>query len=144
MTETYLIDAFLQGDKAAFNDLVRLWHTRIYNFVLRYVGDRDEASDLAQQTFIRAYTGLARLEDPDSFSTWIYRIAMNACRDAGRARQRRVMVDAEDEAVAVELQANPATRPDATTQAGELRDLLKPCTAIDSRRTTRRGDYEGV
>jgi len=124
LTEADLINAFKRGDRGAFNDLVRLWHPRIYNFVLRYAGDRDEAADLAQQTFIRAYSALSKLENPEKSSTWIYQIALNASRDAGRTRQRRPTVDVDDENIAAALGDDVLSRPDAVAHERDVRDLL--------------------
>ena len=85
MTDEALIIAFLNGDTDAFNTLVTRWRKPIYNFVLRYAADRDSAEDLTQQTFIRAYQGLRKLDKPTRFSSWLYRIALNAARDVGRS-----------------------------------------------------------
>ena len=64
MNDAELIAQFRAGQIAAFNTLVKRWECPIYNFVLRYVGNRDDARDLCQQTFIRAYKSMRRLRDP--------------------------------------------------------------------------------
>ena len=59
---------------------------------MRYVGEREEAKDLVQKTFIQVYKGMSKLKDRDRFSTWFYRIALNICRNAARVRQRHSIV----------------------------------------------------
>jgi RNA polymerase sigma-70 factor (ECF subfamily) len=84
-----VIERVLKGDTEAFNLLVRQWEKPIYNFILRMIRDRDEAMDLCQESFMKAYRELGTLKDRDRFSAWLYRIAHNTCysrlrRDAGK------------------------------------------------------------
>jgi RNA polymerase sigma-70 factor (ECF subfamily) len=65
------------GSVDAYNLLVSRWEKRIFNYLLRLVGDREDAMDLSQDVFLKAYQGLRKLEDPDRFSPWLYRIAHN-------------------------------------------------------------------
>jgi RNA polymerase sigma-70 factor, ECF subfamily len=74
-----LVERVLEGDSEAFNLLVRQWEKPIYNFILRMIGDREEAMDLSQDVFMKAYRELATLKDLDRFSAWLYRIAHNTC-----------------------------------------------------------------
>lgn len=84
-----IIERVLKGDTEAFNLLVRQWEKPIYNFIFRLTGDRDEAMDLCQESFMKAYRELPTLKDRDRFSAWLYRIAHNTCfskmrKDAGK------------------------------------------------------------
>ncbi|MCZ6633441.1 MAG: sigma-70 family RNA polymerase sigma factor [bacterium] len=128
MTDAELITRFLSGQITAFNTLVKRWERPIYNFILRYVGNREETRDLSQQTFIRAYKSLKRLRDPEKFSTWLYQIALNSCRDAARSRSRRPLsLDALQENGVddlPELATSPTHHPDAFAHAQNVRDLL--------------------
>lgn len=128
MTDAELIARFLSGQINAFNTLVKRWERPIYNFILRYVGNREETRDLSQQTFIRAYKSLKRLRDPEKFSTWLYQVALNSCRDAARNRSRRPLsLDAlqeNDFDDLPELATSPAHHPDAFAHAQNVRDLL--------------------
>ena len=63
MTDAELVAQSLSGNVTAFNTLVRRWERPIYNFILRYAGNREDARDLCQKTFIRAYGSLKRLRD---------------------------------------------------------------------------------
>ncbi len=89
MTDTELIKKFLSGDVNAFNTLVWRWEKSVYNFILRYMGDREESQDICQKTFIRVYRKLNLLRDSEKFSTWLYQIAINICRDEIKSRSRR-------------------------------------------------------
>ena len=74
-----LVERVLKGDTEAFNLLILQWEKPIYNFILRLIGDREEAMDLCQESFMKAYRELATLKDRDRFSSWLYRIAHNTC-----------------------------------------------------------------
>ena len=77
------------GDSAAFEQLIDCYKHRIYNYVLRMVGDPDTAEDIAQETFIRAYSSLASFRGASSVQTWLYRIASNLAIDTMRRRKYR-------------------------------------------------------
>ncbi len=79
-----LVRAFQEGNRGAFDALVKRHHGRIFNLCFRMLGDSDEANDLAQETFIKAFNGLKRFRFEASFSTWLYRIAVNACKNRMR------------------------------------------------------------
>ena len=129
MTDAELIHRFLDGDITAFNRLTRKWESAAFNFILRYTGDREEAKDLCQKTFIRVYKGLRRLRERDRFPTWFYRIALNTCRDAARVRQRRpiISMDAleEDERDQVpELATSRLSSPESIAHRKSVKELL--------------------
>jgi RNA polymerase sigma-70 factor, ECF subfamily len=74
-----LVAAATNGDRAAFDVLVRRHQRTVYGVCYRFSGDHADASDLAQDAFVRAYRGLARFKGDAAFSTWLYRIAVNVC-----------------------------------------------------------------
>ncbi len=84
-----LIEKSQKGDEHAFGKLVGLWFKRIYNFSLKYFSDHDLAMEVTQQTFIVAFNKITKLRDADSFKFWIYKIALNHCREEDRKRKRR-------------------------------------------------------
>lgn len=88
MTDGELIDQFVGGNLHAFNTLVWRWEKPIYNFILRYVDDAEEARDLCQTTFVKVYRNLHRLRDRERFRPWLYQIAVNLSRDALKKRRR--------------------------------------------------------
>jgi RNA polymerase sigma-70 factor (ECF subfamily) len=129
MNDAELIDRFRGGQAAAFNALVWRWQDRLFNFVFRYVGDREEARDLCQQVFIRAYRALGSLRATERFSTWIYQIAVNVCRDRQRRRRQLLSLEGFQEEHGrwpslLEEHPGQLPPPDARAQARDLRDLL--------------------
>ena len=135
MTDKELIEKFVNSDDiTAFNTLVWRWQKPIYNFILRYIGNREDAHDLSQQVFVRVHRNLAKLKKPGSFSSWIYQIAANICRDLIKQRKRRAVVSLENmqEAGALDLSkyseltllSDQVQHPDRVVSRSELRDLL--------------------
>jgi RNA polymerase sigma-70 factor (ECF subfamily) len=140
MTDGDLINKFLNGPDtpegvSAFNTLVWRWEKPMYNFILRYLGKREEARDLTQQVFIKVYRNLARLKDRERFSSWIYQIAANLCRDLIKQRRRRQSFSLEnlresgtlDEAAHPELTLHPeaSLHPDKVVSRNELKEILE-------------------
>lgn len=117
MSDAELIEKFLNGDVSAFNALVGRWEKSLYNFILRYLGNRDEAKDLCQETFIRAYRNLRFLRDPQKFSTWMHQIALNACRDHFKKRQRQNTFSLNGFHGPEEAAASPAMKMEKTSAA---------------------------
>ena len=94
MTEdSKVIERVLDGDPEAFNLLIREWERPIYNFIVRMIGDRNEAMDLSQDCFMKAYRELRTLKDRDRFSSWLYRIAHNACLSQIRRNHGKTWVE---------------------------------------------------
>ena len=85
--EAKLIARSLKQDSDAFGQLVERYATVIVNLAYRMVGDRTEAEDLAQETFVAAFKALPRFRADSKFSTWLYRIAANKCKDWLRAKR---------------------------------------------------------
>ena len=87
--DALLVERALNQDLAAFEALVSRYQDRIIGFSARMLGDRDEAEDVAQETFVKAYRNLESFRGASAFSTWLYRIATNLCIDRARAKKRR-------------------------------------------------------
>lgn len=88
--EMTLIARAQAQDDAAFDQIMRLHADRIYNYVRRMVGNPQDAEDITQEVFIRAYQGLSQFDGRSSLSTWLFRIATNLCIDHKRRQSRRV------------------------------------------------------
>lgn len=84
-----LIDKARAGDQQAFNKLVGLWFKRIYNFSLKYFGEHDLAMEATQKTFIAVFNNIKKLQNIESFRFWVYRIALNQCREEDRRKNRK-------------------------------------------------------
>jgi RNA polymerase sigma-70 factor (ECF subfamily) len=72
-----LIRAAKRGKVEAYNVLISRWEKRVFNYLLRLVGNREDAMDLSQEVFLKAYQNLGRLQDPARFGPWMFRIAHN-------------------------------------------------------------------
>ena len=105
-----LVRRVQHGDKKAFDVLVRKYQQKIVKLISRYVRDQDEALDVAQETFIKAYRALANFRGESAFYTWLYRIAINTAKNYLVAQSRRppdTDIDAED---AVQFEGDSALR----------------------------------
>jgi RNA polymerase sigma-70 factor (ECF subfamily) len=91
------IERFLAGDRAAFDELMRRHERPIYSLAMRYLRDHDEASDIMQRTFLKAFEKLHGFERRSLFRTWLYRIAVNLCKNRLRDEGRWQKVDPEEE-----------------------------------------------
>ena len=117
MTEFFengVIRSVLDGNINDFEQLVTAYEKNVYNLALRMVGDPDDAADITQETFIKAYRALGSFRGDSKFSSWLYRIASNVCLDFLRSRSRRAQVplsfeneDAEGEIELPDMSQNP-------------------------------------
>lgn len=123
-SDEYLLELALQGDGTCFGELSQRWQNKIYGFIYRYVGNREEARDLTQDTFAKAYQHLDRLSDPSRFSSWLYKIALNECRMRFRRRRHVTAVPLEDY-VLQERDVSEAASPEEALAAGETTRILK-------------------
>ncbi len=92
MTDSEVVQRFLDGEERAFGELVNRYDNRLVNFVHRTVGDRERSQDLVQETFVRVYRHLHRFDQSKKFSTWIYTIASNLAKNELRNRSRNPLV----------------------------------------------------
>jgi RNA polymerase sigma-70 factor, ECF subfamily len=88
-TEAAVVTRARQGDGAAFEQLYQAHRGRVYTLCLSLCGDAEEAQDLLQETFVRAYRSLTRFRGDSRFSTWLHCIAVNQYRDSLRRRARQ-------------------------------------------------------
>ncbi len=103
-----LIEQARRGKVEAYNLLVSRWEKRIYNYLLRLVKNREDALDLAQDVFLKAYQNLRKLEDPGRFGPWLYRIAHNEAYSS--LRKNRPETDLEDAEFEPWVQPGPSRR----------------------------------
>ncbi len=115
MNECHLIKAILDGDAHEYAVLVNRYQRPIFNLLLRMTGCREEAADLAQEAFLKAYENLERFKTGESFFPWLYAIAVNLARDRWRKQQhaanhaeqlRQAVESCPDDPAGVEEQLN--------------------------------------
>lgn len=117
-----LVVAARDGDQSAFEELVRATYADTYTLAYRLTGDEEDARDVVQESYLRAYRGLGRFRGDAQFSTWLYRITANCASThlGRRVRHRHEQLD--DEAPAAD--PYPGNDPSAQAEAGALRDRL--------------------
>jgi len=122
------------GHDSALNSLMSRHAERLFNYLLRQLSNEAEASDLAQETFVRVYQNRARFNPAQKFSTWLYAIATNPLRDRFRWHKRhpQVSLDAENEnggaildTIAEDEAASPGERIVAEERAIEVRRAVE-------------------
>ena len=90
--ENELIKKAQNGDGAAFEELISPYTTIVYNIALRILGNPEDASDASQEALIRVYRNIGKFKGDSKFSTWLYRIAYNACIDEYRRRKSKLNI----------------------------------------------------
>jgi len=95
-----LIKKSQQGDQKAFEQLIIKYEKKVYTIAYRMMGNHEDASDLAQEAFIKVFRSIKSFRGEASFSTWIYHVVANVCRD--QLRKQKVKVNSLDEPVAYE------------------------------------------
>ncbi|HPF21807.1 MAG TPA: sigma-70 family RNA polymerase sigma factor [Syntrophomonas sp.] len=99
-SDQLLVKRTLRGDTYAFDELVKTYQNKVYMLAYRYMGNEDDANDMAQESFIKAFRSLRSFKGDASFGTWIYRITTNVCLDELRRRKRKIVPLSLDEPLA--------------------------------------------
>ncbi len=122
LSDEELVIRTRRGSPAAFEELVRRYQDRVFAILIGMVGNHEDALDLAQETFLRAYTRLPGFRGNCAFYTWLYRIAVNLSTDYFRRKARRP-VSLDD--VTWEPAAALADSPHHAAESSELARLLE-------------------
>src|SRR6201995_4565534 len=102
-TDEELVARSVGGDADSFNELIRRWERPIYALAYRTIGREEDARDVCQETFLRAFRALKGFKGQAKFSSWLYRIALNLCRDWVRRERRQPIAQAPEGVDLVEL-----------------------------------------
>jgi RNA polymerase sigma-70 factor (ECF subfamily) len=113
-TDEELVARSIGGDADSFNELVLRWERPIYALAYRTLGREEDARDVCQETFMRAFRALPAFRGQAKFSSWLYRIALNLCRDWMRRERRSAVLQPLDTVDPPELAA--ATRPEESIE----------------------------
>jgi len=131
-TDEDLIQSVAQGEKVAFDELVRRHKVRLYNYLLRLLRDPTEAEEITQETFIRAYVNAEKYRTIARFTTWLYTIGTNLVRNRIRKFKSTPKImsisysrgeDDEDDRGAIDL-PDKSDLPDRTVEKGEMHQLV--------------------
>jgi RNA polymerase sigma-70 factor (ECF subfamily) len=104
-TDEELVARSIGGDSDSFNELVLRWERPIYALAYRTIGREEDARDVCQETFLRAFRALPGFRGQAKFSSWLYRIALNLCRDWIRRERRAPIVQPPEDVDVMELAA---------------------------------------
>jgi RNA polymerase sigma-70 factor (ECF subfamily) len=104
-TDEELVARSIGGDTESFNQLILRWERPIYALAYRTIGREEDARDVCQETFLRAFRALPRFRGEAKFSSWLYRIALNLCRDWIRRERRTGFVQPPEDIDLMDLAA---------------------------------------
>jgi RNA polymerase sigma-70 factor (ECF subfamily) len=128
-----LVDHAKKGDRQAFGKLVERYQRRVYALAFGILRQREDAWDVAQEAFVKAYRNLDRFEGTAAFYTWLYRIAYNLSIDTLREKRRRDSVDVEETRKIEEAMERegrlPTGNPDETAARKELASVIEAAMA---------------
>ncbi|WHH59938.1 sigma-70 family RNA polymerase sigma factor [Petroclostridium sp. X23] len=133
--EKMMVQKCKGGDMAAFEQLIENYQKKVFNIAYRILGNPDDASDMAQEVFLKVYKSISNFKEESSLSTWIYRIATNVCLDEVRKRKKAAVVSInstiqlEDGEINVQME-DEGPGPDQLVEEKELREEVRK--AIES------------
>jgi RNA polymerase sigma-70 factor (ECF subfamily) len=135
-SEKQFIHQLAQRDERAFNELVEAYGGRVFRLVFRMLGRHDEAEDMAQEVFVQVFKAIGSFRGDAKLSTWIYRIAVNLCKNRAKYLSRRH----DDERTALDAVTEKATlaharamthgevqRPDHAVEGYQLESIVRRC-----------------
>jgi RNA polymerase sigma-70 factor (ECF subfamily) len=122
MTDEELVKEFRKGNREAFAELVNRYSRPVTMMILRIIRDTEDAKDISQSVFLKAYEGLSGFMMASSFKTWLYRIAMNSVKD--HLRRRKSVGQAEFAEEPVDQSASPAEKMETATDLSRLRAAI--------------------
>jgi RNA polymerase sigma-70 factor (ECF subfamily) len=149
-----LIQRAKDGDQSAQGKLVQLWYKRIYNFGYKFFIDHDMAMEVSQKTFISMCKNLASLQDVSRFKSWLYKIAVNYCREEARKKKGNrslsfdlVLNKEAEDSPAWESSSRRLDNPEKQLEQSELSDILQEALMQlneEQREVVIMKEYEGL
>ena len=136
LNEQRFIERLAARDERAFNELVQAYEQRVYRLVFRMLGRRDEAEDMAQEVFVQVFKAIGTFRGESRVGTWIYRIAVNLCKNRMKYLSRR-HTNEQDELEPVAEQAalsdgkgvafGETSRPDQMVEGFQIERIVQEC-----------------
>ena len=127
MSDAALIGRVLEGDVQAYGVLVARYRDRYARYAVHMLGNREDAEEVLQDSFVRAYRSLARCADRERFGAWLFRILANRCRTAGGRRGRHERVLVHDDAALVAAAEGPVAE-----RAAWREEIVRALARLDS------------
>ena len=131
-TDEELVARSIRGDPESFNELILRWERPIYALAYRTIGREEDARDVCQETFLRAFRALPAFRGQAQFSSWLYRIALNLCRDWIRRERRTPIVEAPADVDMIEL-AEAAEPSESIEDVIARKDLVRAVERVMAR-----------
>jgi RNA polymerase sigma-70 factor, ECF subfamily len=130
-TDEELVARAIRGDAESFNQLILRWERPIYSLAYRTIGREEDARDVCQETFLRAFRALPGFRGQAKFSSWLYRIALNLCHDWMRRERRAPAMQAPEGVDLMELAAEtePSESIEDLVVRTDLTELVKRAMA---------------
>jgi RNA polymerase sigma-70 factor (ECF subfamily) len=132
-TDEELVRDFLAGDSAAFEELVGRYESVIMNMAYRLLGNRSDAADVCQEVFVLLMRKLGSFRGEAKFSTWLYRVSLNACHDYARRLRRHVSISESpgDDLPDIEqrLADDAFDSPEASMERAEIQKVVREAIA---------------
>jgi RNA polymerase sigma-70 factor (ECF subfamily) len=125
-SDAELVRRIRAGDTAAYGALVSRYRDRLGRYAVHMIGDREDAEEALQDSFVRAYRSLARCDDPARFGAWLYGILVNRCRTTGARAARRRRMFVRDAQALDDAHAEQADRLDWTDTVDRALARLAP------------------
>jgi len=144
-----LVSRAMSGDTESFNQLVKRWDRPIYALAYRTLGREEDARDVTQDTFLRAFRSLSGFRGQAKFSSWLYRIALNLCRDWMRRERRAPIVPTPEGVDVIELasEQGPVESIEELVARRDLGAIVKRALATlseEQRTTIILKEYQGL
>jgi len=118
-----LVDRYLAGDATAFDEMMTRYERPVYRVCYRFVNNRDDAMDLAQEVFIKAFEHLESFRRESSLKTWLYRIAMNHCINHVKKHSQQLFIELNEYTASV--RATVQSQLERSEQLDRIRQLVK-------------------
>ncbi len=137
-TEQRFIERLVARDERAFNELVQAYEQRVFRLLLRMLGRRDEAEDMAQEVFVQVFKAIGTFRGDSRLGTWIYRIAVNLCKNRMKYLSRRHSGEQDELEPAAErlpltegkgVTLGETARPDQLVEGFQLERVVQACIA---------------